>query len=90
VRAGVALQLQHTHLSAMQWVMLLDHCHPAASDLTSHVQVFAEDERVAQLPPGRFQDTLAAVQRANAAQIAGTILTQMQATLRAKQQVGTC
>jgi hypothetical protein len=52
------------------------------------VQVFAEDERVAQLPPGRFKDTLAAVQRANAAQIAGTILTQMQATLRAKQQVG--
>ena len=52
------------------------------------MQVFAEDERVAQLPPGRFRDALAAVQRANASQIAGTILTQMQATLRAKQQVG--
>lgn len=52
------------------------------------MQAFAEDEGVARMPPGGSKDALIAVQRANAAQIASTLLEEIQSALKAKQQVG--
>lgn len=49
--------------------------------------MFAEDGGLAQLPPGPSRDVLVAIQGANAAQIEGALLTEMQAALKAKDRV---